>query len=128
MADYWAGSVFYFSERRGVDLLGKADPVIARMAPASTGRLPAHNKFDYDYSIGERKPDLIVSNFKLPVTDGEMADHSEGIDAFTGRLYFHDEFREYYLPNPVEIDTWRTIFIRSDSRLMEGKDRWKGLE
>jgi len=128
VADYWAGSVFYFSERRGVDLLGKVDPIISRMPPASDGRLPGHNKFDYDYSLTMKRPDLVVANFALPVDGEEMRACMDGDGAFTGRLYFHDQFQKQYLNNPVDIGTWRTIFIRADSPLASARDRWKGLE
>jgi hypothetical protein len=58
VADSWAGSVFYFSRRTGVDLLGKTDPYIARQAPAYNGTIPGHNKFDYSYSLDERRSRL----------------------------------------------------------------------
>ena len=38
-----AGNVPYFSRRRAINILGKSDPVIARMAPVS-GFVPGHNK------------------------------------------------------------------------------------
>jgi hypothetical protein len=61
-----AGAIPYFSERYSIDLLGKIDKVIARMEPTGTKDLvdfidfqPGHVKWDYDYSIGELKPDVI---------------------------------------------------------------------
>jgi hypothetical protein len=62
-----AGAITYFSERVSIDLLGKADRVIARVAPRQLKGIsddvdfrPGHNKWDYSYSIGELKPDLVV--------------------------------------------------------------------
>lgn len=62
-----AGAIPYFSERPAIDLLGKNDAVIARVKPRSTGSpfdlekfRPGHNKWDYDYSIGQLKPDVVV--------------------------------------------------------------------
>jgi hypothetical protein len=110
VADSWAGSVFYFSRRTGVDLLGKTDPYIARQAPASNGIVPGHNKFDYSYSLDERQPDYVVSSFLLPVTEDDMQEMSTGDYAYIGQLYFHPSFQEHCLPNPVSTDTWRTIF------------------
>ncbi len=110
VADSWAGSVFYFSRRTGVDLLGKMDPYIARQAPASNGMLPGHNKFDYSYSLDERRPDYVVSSFLLPVTEEDMLEMSTGDYAYIGQLYFHPSFQEHCLLNPVNTDTWRTIF------------------
>jgi arabinofuranosyltransferase len=62
-----AGTIPYFSERFAIDLLGKSDVRIAHMQ-AQGGRglrsivdfRPGHMKWDYDYSIGELKPDVIV--------------------------------------------------------------------
>jgi hypothetical protein len=110
VADSWAGSVFYFSRRTGVDLLGKADPYIARQAPANNGTIPGHNKFDYSYSLDERQPDYVVSSFLLPVTEEDLREMSTGDFAYIGQLYFHPSFQEHCLPNPVNTDTWRTIF------------------
>lgn len=67
----WAGAIPYFSDRHTIDLLGKNDRIIAhqpaRLVPVS-GRfpkfLPGHMKRDYDYSIGELKPDVIVQVWK----------------------------------------------------------------
>ena len=51
-----------------VDLLGKSDPVIARIAP--TGPLyPGHNKYDYDYSVGQLQPDVVV---RTATTSGDL--------------------------------------------------------
>jgi hypothetical protein len=110
VADTAAGSVFYFSRRTGVDLLGKTDPYIARQAPAAGGMVPGHNKFDYSYSLDERQPDYVVSGFLLPVSEEDMLALSTGDAAYVGQLYFHPSFQEHCLPNPLITDTWRTIF------------------
>jgi hypothetical protein len=109
VADTAAGSVFYFSRRTGVDLLGKTDPYIARQ-PASDGMVPGHNKFDYSYSLDERQPEYVVSGFLLPVAEEDMLAVSTGDAAYVGQLYFHPSFQEHCLPNPLNTDTWRTIF------------------
>lgn len=64
----WAGTVPYFTERRMLDLLGKTDPVIARKemrspwdgVPPYVSFLPGHMKWDYAYSLGEKRPDVVV--------------------------------------------------------------------
>jgi hypothetical protein len=58
VAVVWAGAIPYFSERQCIDILGKADSVIANLPPRGSF-IPGHNKWDYDYSIGELQPDLI---------------------------------------------------------------------
>jgi len=59
-----AGAIPYFSERPAIDLLGKNDPTIARQPnhlPSGIGDIrPGHMKWDYDYAIGELKPDVVV--------------------------------------------------------------------
>jgi hypothetical protein len=110
VADIWAGSVFYFSHRPGIDFLGKCDRHIAHGKSNPASNYPGHNKFDYDYSVGQLHPDYVVSSFKLPVTEAEMRDKATGDLACIGALYFNPAFRRHCLPNPVEVDTWRTIF------------------
>jgi hypothetical protein len=56
-----AGAVPYFSGRRAIDLLGRSDPVIARSPPIDAGIFfPGHSKWDYEHSVVELHPDLIV--------------------------------------------------------------------
>jgi hypothetical protein len=62
-----AGTIPYFSDRATIDLLGKTDKVVARERSRVSAGLrrfiefrPGHTKFDYDYSIGQQRPDVIV--------------------------------------------------------------------
>ncbi|MSR47517.1 MAG: hypothetical protein EXS13_10735 [Planctomycetes bacterium] len=59
IAHFWAGSAAYFSERPGLDLLGKCDPVIARQLAKPGLNKPGHNKYDFAYAFS-REPDVIV--------------------------------------------------------------------
>jgi arabinofuranosyltransferase len=58
-----AGIVPYFAEREYIDMLGKSDPVIARL-PMDRSVIPelkpGHMKWDYAYSIGELQPDVVM--------------------------------------------------------------------
>ncbi|HEX7976111.1 MAG TPA: hypothetical protein VF498_17010, partial [Anaerolineales bacterium] len=62
-----AGAIPYFADRFAIDLLGKSDVKIAR-EKAHGGKgfsgisnfRPGHMKWDYDYSIGQLKPDIVV--------------------------------------------------------------------
>jgi len=110
VADMWAGSVFYFSERKGIDLLGKMDRHIARIDTVAGSNAPGHNKYDFSYSLGELKPDFLDANFILPVDESAMCRECEGHDALKGALYFHPLFQEHCLPYPVEVSTWRSVF------------------
>ncbi|HYM81406.1 MAG TPA: hypothetical protein VEY91_08345 [Candidatus Limnocylindria bacterium] len=60
------GAVGYYSERKIVDLLGKSDRHVARRLMRRAGEqnpmtffLPGHLKWDYAYSIGVLRPDVI---------------------------------------------------------------------
>lgn len=64
----WAGAIPYFSERYTVDILGKSDPVVARLPMRRAGEgenaltffLPGHLKWNYRHSIGEQQPDVVA--------------------------------------------------------------------
>ncbi len=66
-----AGAAPYFAGRRAIDLLGKSDPAIAKGTPA-TKFYPGHNKWNYDYSIGKLKPDLVAALWKATAADTNM--------------------------------------------------------
>ncbi len=58
----WAGVPAYYSHRTMLDLLGKNDTFIATSAPHGDF-FPGHNKWDYDYSIGKLRPDVIFQTY-----------------------------------------------------------------
>jgi arabinofuranosyltransferase len=64
----WAGAVPYFAHRRSVDFLGKSDAHVAR-APARPPFVPGHNKWDYAYSVGAHRPDVIVQTWRATLDD-----------------------------------------------------------
>ena len=58
-----AGRVPYFADRTFIDVLGKNDAYIAHLpmrAEDSPYFMPGHMKWDYDYSIRQRQPDVIL--------------------------------------------------------------------
>jgi hypothetical protein len=68
-----AGIVPYFSNRYSIDILGKNDKKIANenMRIKSgihkyTAFYPGHLKWDYEYSIGQLKPDIVVELWECP--------------------------------------------------------------
>jgi len=61
------GTIGYYSERRIVDLLGKCDRHVARLPMHQAVRqnpltyfFPGHLKWDYGYSIGTLRPDVVA--------------------------------------------------------------------
>jgi arabinofuranosyltransferase len=76
VASFGAGLIPYYSERRGIDPLGKCDPVIARLPIGPKvpgfpeGSLPGHNKYDLDYSLKAKRPTAIQWVQASPCTWG----------------------------------------------------------
>jgi len=63
-----AGATPYFAQRPTEDLLGKNDRVIAKLEPRGVFS-PGHDKWDYHYSLGERKAELIVETVDVNPID-----------------------------------------------------------
>lgn len=105
----WAGAVPYFSRRPAIDFLGKSDPVIARRQPVLPF-YPGHDRFDYGYSIGKLRPDVILQLWfptqelitqivKLgyePVFAGIFVRHGASVDVARLRAAFNEP-----LPKPL---------------------------
>lgn len=73
IAVVWAGAIPYFSDRYAIDLLGKNDKQIARERMRMSSGLrkfiafyPGHLKYNYGYSIGQLKPDVVVQLWSSP--------------------------------------------------------------
>ena len=84
-----AGTIPYLlPDRYAIDILGKADPYIAHQnvrtpmgIPDIPTMRPGHMKWDYAYTIGELKPDVLVSLWEG--TSEEAAPYLEGYDFVT---------------------------------------------
>jgi len=73
VAVVWDGAIPYFSGRRAISILGKNDRHIARLKmrlPKGPGKVvafyPGHLKWDYAYSIGRLRPDVVVHLWQAP--------------------------------------------------------------
>ena len=124
IADAYAGSVIYFSGRYGIDLLGKSDRHIAQDVVAGEGRRAGHNKFDYDYSVGRMRPDLVIAMLRYPEEEGLIETHSHGDASFVGQLFLNPIFREHCLPNPINVQTPRSVFVCDWSDEMAHRQSW----
>ena len=63
IAVHAAGQIPYYSDLRTIDLLGKNDRTVASL-PQSAGRFrPGHSKWNYDYSITELSPDVVIDEW-----------------------------------------------------------------
>jgi hypothetical protein len=86
MAVVWAGIIPYFARRPAVDLLGRSDRTVARMAPRTERFWPGHTKWDYEHSIGRLRPDLIVQLWQ-PTPEELAAIRSFGYDQLAPEIF-----------------------------------------
>lgn len=100
LAVVWAGAPAYYSGLSVIDLLGKSDAVIARSEPA-LGFKPGHDKFDYQYSIGQLRPDAIAELF-MPGPEVEAYVRAQGYAWCT-------------MPAPGHTDGQVQVWIREDA-------------
>ena len=96
-----AGVLPYFSELEFVDFLGKNDKTISRL----DGRIeqgikqfwsfsPGHNKWDYSYSIGKIRPDVVV----------QLWSHHEEALPYLSRAYKLEKFGDYHFFIKIQKD------------------------
>ncbi|MDD2923520.1 MAG: hypothetical protein PHQ36_14635 [Anaerolineales bacterium] len=91
IAVHAAGQIPYYSNRATIDLLGLNDPLVAK-GGGKGAFYPGHNKWDYEYSIGQLLPDLVADNF------APLSEYMRGADQY----------------QMLESD----IYIRKDSKLI----------
>ncbi len=95
----WAGALPYYSGRYCIDLMGKCDPLIAKMAVKPTIRLAGHNKYDVALSVEKHQPDVVVDSIRI-----------------ADRTFFH-----LFRPVVVDVDETPIMFsVRKGSRLITG--------
>jgi len=91
IAVHWAGVGPYFADRPSLDILGRADRHIAHREVDRF--VPGHSKWDWDYVLDERKPDLI--------------------DFESRGLRHHPSFRRDYLV--LQVGPSAVLFVRRDA-------------
>jgi len=112
IATFEAGTIPFLLPRfRYADLLGKNDRHIAR-TKAHPG-LVGHNKWDFDYSLGKIRPDIIVTRDNYAnFTDRKAFILLENADKlppnsvfFPVALWVHPLFKQHYRDNQIQITT-----------------------
>jgi hypothetical protein len=96
------GHAGYYGGHTVIDMLGKVDPRIARVAPNPRRRL-AHNKSDFPYVLA-RRPDYIELNIagdQLADIAGLTALAADSPHGHQAELALHPSFRRDYAGNPV---------------------------
>ena len=89
MAVAAAGATPYFAQRPTEDLLGKNDRHVAKLAPRGVFS-PGHDKWDYEYSLGERNSQLIVEPVDVNPTD-EAYIASLGFKQLPNMMFLREE-------------------------------------
>jgi arabinofuranosyltransferase len=72
VATFYAGLAYYAPTVRFVDVLGKTESHIAHEAKTH-GAIPGHNKFDFAYVYGERRPEVTFTALSCDDVDRFMA-------------------------------------------------------
>lgn len=109
-----AGIVPYFTRMRSIDILGKNDKHIARLAPFP-GSMVGHGKLDPQYTIA-KQPDLIVSCRSHAWVSGLPTDArtTDIVLSFLASSPFQQEYRPYVISE--EFTVGRTaIYTRAGS-------------
>jgi arabinofuranosyltransferase len=96
IAVVWDGAIPYFSNLNTVSILGKNDQRIARLKMRTVSGperfvafYPGHLKWDYGYSIGQLKPDVVVQLWQNPEEAAEYLERDympATIEGFTFNL------------------------------------------
>lgn len=111
---YFAGMTPYLlPQHRAHDFLGKSDRHIARSRPHPGP--PGHNKWDYEYSLGVVRPDLIVTAAPFGAADQIEVRHTENDYGFHPALWlspiFQAEYRPYRLWPPIGEGAWHHQWV-----------------
>jgi len=126
IAVFPAGALPYFAERPAVDMLGKNDAGISHLQAQPGMNKPGHNKFDFNYSLGQLQPDIVVSTLN-PTDIGDpktIAQYTQGDNSYQGKLYLDPTFQTQYAGSLIFIENI-PLYIRDNSpervRLMTGR-------
>lgn len=109
-----AGTIPYLlPDRYAIDILGKADPFIAHQivrAPMSIPDIPnmrpGHMKWDYAYTFGKLKPDVIVS-----IWEGTSAEAAPYLERDYVNAVIGEKLKVYLLKDSLNI-LWDKVVIK----------------
>jgi len=102
IAVLWAGAIPYFSDRFSIDFLGKTDAFVSHLPARVTTYKdfhPGHNKYNYDYSIGKLRPDVIAQLFNQKEAFPWLIKYYKALDI-----------------NKARDKSGRTMYFRKDSQ------------
>jgi arabinofuranosyltransferase len=127
VAVHAAGMVPYFSRRPAIDVLGKTDPVVARL-PAMGPEI-GHNKLDPAHSLGGLAPDLVVMLW-LPHGFGECTERDRALvesaaPPWVAAIYLSGPFQRDYCGTAIEIEGGDPIYFRRSSPETARRASWQ---
>lgn len=128
-----AGCLPYFSHLPSLDLLGKNDRHVARVAPATAGRTGV-NRFDVDWSLRTR-PDFVAGLVRQELASQpreilEAMLPDPRVD-FVAALLLNDTFIDEYRDNPVPVPFLlrrNPLFVHRDSPERARLAEWEAQE
>lgn len=111
VATFYAGFTYYAPTRRFVDVLGKTERHIAHENEIH-GVIPGHNKFDFAWVYGQRKPAVTFTSLSCDEVDQTIPRKPEVVASLSADLprygfqapvaqLLDDRFRELYYPQRV---------------------------
>jgi hypothetical protein len=128
-----AGIVPYFSQLRSLDVLGKNDRHIARLAQSEGARI-GHGKIDPEYSLGQA-PDYVVScrarRFAQNASKLVKKDPKKVKRDYVLNLLSSKPFQKKYLKNSVPmkyLETRNAVFVHADSVELTRKRSWRNVK
>ena len=144
IAHFWAGAAAYYSNRPGIDLLGKCDATIAHQDAKPGLIAPGHNKYDFDYSLA-LEPDVIISgvpaishiqSFQAKRDDAILHQYRNGPYRAFADFHDHAVFQQRYLrqavgqdegadPSIAHVTRFHGIFVRAESPHVPNATQWQ---
>jgi hypothetical protein len=117
VAVHAAGVLPYFSQRYCIDLLGKTDPVVARLPPREYP--VGHNKYDPEHSLGAMRADMVAMLW-LPRGAGSCSDRARavvraGAPPWVSTVYESSIFQREFCGQVAESDEAAPIYVRRSS-------------
>ena len=127
VAVHAAGVLPYFSRRYCIDLLGKTDPVVARLPPRDYP--VGHNKYDPEHSLGAMRADMVAMLW-LPRGAGSCSDQARavvraGAPPWVGFLYESPIFQREFCGKVVEFPGAVPIYVRRSSPEAARLSSWR---
>jgi hypothetical protein len=127
VAVHAAGVLPYFSRRYCIDLLGKTDPVVARL-PAREHPV-GHNKYDPEHSLGAMRADMVAMLW-LPRGAGSCSDQARaavraGAPPWVRFVYESSIFQREFCGEVAEFPGAAPIYVRRSSPEAARLPNWR---